>query len=260
MALAIMSAGCSSDKVAVIAHRGFWKCEEAGFSENSIASLKCAQDAGLWGSEFDVQLTADSVVIVNHNDNIIAPDSTVLKISEHNFAEFADCLLPNGERRPTLDEYLAQGAECPSTKLIIELKKQESEAREDLLLDKTFETLKKCGMYDPDKVIFISFSLHITERVAEEAPGFTNQYLEHDKTPQMLSAMNINGMDYNYKVYQNFPDWVKEARGLGLSTNTWTVNDEAVAEEMIGYGVQAITTNYPLMIRSLLGSRELRNK
>ena len=59
-------------------------------------------------------------------------------------------------------------------------------------------------MYDPDKVIFISFSLHMTQRVAEEAPDFTNQYLEHDKTPQMLAAMNINGMDYNYKVYQNF--------------------------------------------------------
>lgn len=260
MTLAIMIAGCGSDKVAVIAHRGFWKCEEAGFSENSIASLRCAQEAGLWGSECDVQLTADNVVIVNHNDNIIAPDSTVLEISEHNYAEFSECLLPNGECRPTLEQYVIQAAECPTTKLIIEFKKQKSEEREDILLDNTFKILKDCGMYDPDKVIFISFSFHMTQRVAEEAPDFTNQYLEHDKTPQMLAAMNINGMDYNYKVYQNFPEWVKEARELGLSTNTWTVNTEEVAQEMINCGVQALTTNEPLMIRNLLGSRELKNR
>ena len=40
--------------VAIVAHRGFWKSEQGGMSENSIASLKAAQDAGLWGSECDI--------------------------------------------------------------------------------------------------------------------------------------------------------------------------------------------------------------
>ena len=57
-------------KTAVVAHRGFWKCEAAGFSENSIASLKAAQDNGCWGSECDVHITADDIVIVNHNNDI----------------------------------------------------------------------------------------------------------------------------------------------------------------------------------------------
>lgn len=254
-----MAVSCTQEKVAIVAHRGFWNCEEAGFSENSLASLRCAQEAGLWGSEFDVQLTADSVVIVNHNDNIVTPDSTVLKICEHSYAELSQYPLPNGECRPTLDAYLEQGAKCPSTKLIMELKKQSSPEQEDLLLDRAVEALKRCGMFDPQRVIFISFSLHITERVAEELPDFTNQYLEHDKTPQMLSQMNVNGMDYNYKVYQDFPQWVKEARELGLSTNTWTVNTPEVAREMIELGVQALTTNEPLMIRKLLGRSERKN-
>ncbi|MBQ1683432.1 MAG: hypothetical protein II071_04055, partial [Bacteroidales bacterium] len=51
-------------RIAIVAHRGFWNSEAGGFSENSIASLKAAQDAGLWGSECDVHLTADDVVIV----------------------------------------------------------------------------------------------------------------------------------------------------------------------------------------------------
>lgn len=45
------------DGTGIVAHCGFWNCEEAGYSKNSIASLRCAQEAGLWGSEFDVNMT-----------------------------------------------------------------------------------------------------------------------------------------------------------------------------------------------------------
>ena len=45
----------------IVAHRGFWNCEEAGYAKNSIAALRCAQEAGLWGSEFDVNITADRI-------------------------------------------------------------------------------------------------------------------------------------------------------------------------------------------------------
>ena len=41
----------------VIAHRGFWKTE--GSAQNSITALKKAAEAKVYGSEFDVQLTAD---------------------------------------------------------------------------------------------------------------------------------------------------------------------------------------------------------
>lgn len=46
-------AGVAQTKV--IAHRGYWDCE--GSAQNSIASLKKAAEAGVYGSEFDVQMT-----------------------------------------------------------------------------------------------------------------------------------------------------------------------------------------------------------
>ena len=52
-------------KVGIVAHRGFWNCEEAGYAQNSVAALRQAQLAGFWGSEFDVQLTADTIVVVD---------------------------------------------------------------------------------------------------------------------------------------------------------------------------------------------------
>ena len=54
----------------IVAHRGFWNCEEAGYAKNSIAALRCAQEQGFWGSEFDVNMTADSVLIVFHDSKI----------------------------------------------------------------------------------------------------------------------------------------------------------------------------------------------
>lgn len=119
-------------KIAIVAHRGFWKSEQGGMSENSIASLRAAQDAGLWGSECDIHLTADGIVIVNHDPSIAGKS-----IRTHNYSDFAQDLLPNGEHRPTLDEYLVQTSKCKTTKLVIEFKKQGSDAVEDELVDKT---------------------------------------------------------------------------------------------------------------------------
>ena len=49
----------------VIAHRGFWKTE--GSAQNSIAALEKAAEENLYGSEFDVQVTLDGKLIVNHD-------------------------------------------------------------------------------------------------------------------------------------------------------------------------------------------------
>ena len=52
----------------LIAHRGFWKTENS--AQNSISSLKNAQQLGVYGSEFDVRMTKDSVLMINHDEDI----------------------------------------------------------------------------------------------------------------------------------------------------------------------------------------------
>lgn len=247
------------DKIAVVAHRGYWNCKKAGFSENSIASLKAAQEAGLWGSECDVQLTADNVVIVNHNADIEGK-----LIREHDFSDFANDLLPNGERRPTIDEYLDQAAQSSKTILVIEFKKQASPAREDLLIEKTLTAIKRHGLYSPNRVAFISFSQHVCEVLAKECPKFINQYLSSnkkvDENPSKYAALGINGVDYHYDLFKANPNWVSLAKKLGMSVNVWTVNDQPTMQEMIDLGVHAITTNEPLVVRKLLRNKEFKNR
>ena len=55
---------------AIVAHRGYWNCEAGGYARNSLAALESAQKAGFWGSEFDVNMTADSVLLVFHDAHV----------------------------------------------------------------------------------------------------------------------------------------------------------------------------------------------
>lgn len=241
-------------KIAVVAHRGFWKCEEAGFSENSIASLIAAQKAKLWGSECDIHLTKDDVVIVNHD-----PKIQNVKIAESTYADLMQFRLPNGECRPTFNQYLQQARKA-KTKLIIEFKKQPSAERESLLVEKTIELLKANRMYNPKKVLFITFSMYMSELIAQKCPEFVNQFLTDKNkekfSPSDIAAKQINGIDYRYPLFKKHPQWVEAAHEKGMSVNVWTVNKEDDIREMIDLGVDAITTNEPLLVRSLLGKKE----
>ena len=240
-------------KIAIVAHRGFWNCEDAGFMENTIASLKAAQDNGFWGSEFDIHITSDDVVIVNHNNDIQG-----VKIADNPYSVFAKMTHKNGEHPATLDEYLTQGEKCKTTMLIIELKPQKNEEREDLLWEKTVSALKAHKLFDPNRIAFISFSHHLCVKVAQEAPQFVNQYLKGDYAPDVLASEGINGIDYHKGIFKVSPDYVRRSHEYKMSVNAWTVDKESNMRSLAHLGVDAITTNEPLLARQVLGDQEFR--
>ena len=236
-----------SDKIEIVAHRGFWNCEEAGYARNSIAALRCAQEAGFYGSEFDVNMTKHSVLIIFHDDNVEGK-----KIEKHPYDAFKDFRLENGEPIPTIDDYLEQGKKHPQTMLVYELKKHSSDEVEDLFVDLTIRKLEEHGLLDPERVMFISFSFHMCSRLAEKLPEFTVQYLGSDKKPSKVKSKGISGIDYNQTMLNLNSKWIRKAKAGGMSVNVWTVNKEHDMEKMIGLGVDQITSDNPLEVRALL--------
>jgi alpha-glucosidase (family GH31 glycosyl hydrolase)/glycerophosphoryl diester phosphodiesterase len=245
--------GISQNKIEIAAHRGFWQSEEAGGAQNSIASLKSAQDHSFWGSEFDVQLTSDDVVIVNHDNSI----QKVL-IWDNPYTAFKDMELKNGEKVSTFDEYLSQGEKSATTMLVCEIKAQKNADRENRLTDLTIDLLRKHNLFVPDRVIFISFSMNVCRQLVTKAPGFTNQYLGGDIAPDDLAKDGINGIDYQFQVFYKHPEYISQARNHGMSINSWTVNNAEDIQKMIDLGVDCITTNEPLLVRQMLGTSENR--
>jgi len=63
-----------------IAHRGVWK--NSHLPQNSIASLKAAHDLKLFGSEFDVHLTKDNILVVNHDNDFYGIDIATATYTE----------------------------------------------------------------------------------------------------------------------------------------------------------------------------------
>ena len=254
MLFSALSASCQDQpdgKIAVVAHRGYWNCEEAGHAKNSLAALKCAQKAGFWGSEFDVNMTSDEVLLVYHDSMI---DGKV--IDQTPYEEFKDVKLTNGEPIPTIDDYLRQVKECPGTVMVYELKKHSTPEIEDRLVDLTAEKLKEYGLDSPDRVVFISFSLNICKRLALTMPGYTVQYLGGDISPEELNGFGISGIDYHYSVLSKNPDWIKSAKEHGMSVNAWTVDKENDMNDMFRLGTDMLTTDEPALARTLLGERE----
>lgn len=238
-----------SKKPQIVAHRGFWNCEEAGYTKNSIASLRCAQEHGFWGSEFDVNITADSVLVIYHDKSIEGK-----RIHKHPYSKFKDFRLDNGELLPTIDDYLEQGKKSETTKLIYELKPQPTKELEDRLLRISIEKLKEHGLLDPQRVAFISFSMNICEQLATLLPEFSVQFIGM-RGPLFLSALGINGVDYSYNLLSVHPNWFKQARELNMTINVWTINTDKLITKFIDLGVDFITTDNPLRAQELINTK-----
>ena len=207
----------------MIAHRGYWKTE--GAAQNSIRSLERANEIKVYGSEFDVHLTADNVPVVYHDRKIEGKD-----IQTASYAELKDLKLSNGETLPTLEQYLDRAKKLKKTKLIFELKSHATPLRDREAAKIVVDMVN--GKKLTKRTEYIAFSLEAAKEL-------------HRLSPKQLKELGFAGLDYNYKVMQKHPEWFVEAKDLKLKINVWTVNDPQVMEEMIEKRVDFLTTDYP---------------
>ncbi len=224
----------------IIAHRGFWKCQPET-TENSVQALQNAQKLFIYGSECDVKMTKDGILIVFHDDEING-----LTISKTDFDELKSVQLSNGELLPTFEKYLDETLKMPFTKLVAELKPDESHSREMQMVKNVLKLIKDRNM--ENQIDFISFSIEICKEIKRLAPQFSVMYLEGDLSPKEIKTIGLDGIDYNYKIFLNNTHWISEAKMLGLKTNSWTVDDNNIFQQLSALGIDFITTNQPNII------------
>lgn len=244
MLAAAFVATASMAQTQVVAHRGYWDC--AGSAQNSIAALVKAHEIGVYGSEFDVSITADGVPVVNHDDDI---QGHVIETSY--YADIKDLKLKNGETLPTLEQYLQKGKECQPTQMVLEIKPHKLTRNENRAVAAVVALVKK---YDMEKQVdYISFSFNICQKLIETVKGASPvYYLNGEIPPKELKEMGMAGFDYENKVVRQHPDWIVEAHKLGMKTNVWTVNKKADLQWLIDHKVDFITTNKPVELKEML--------
>lgn len=221
----------------IIAHRGAWK--EFNLPQNSIASLQKAIELKCYGTEFDVHLTKDAKMVVHHDYDFYGLD-----IETHTYDELNTRKHPNGESLPTIEEYLKVGLIQTETKLIFEIKTSEiSLARTFLMIDLIKDYLAEKPL--ETQIEFILFSLDASLYIKKQLPTYKVSYLEGDKTPNEIKALGLDGIDYNYKIFQQNKSYLKQVKQFGLISNSWTVNKKDVFTNLLNDGIDVITTDYP---------------
>lgn len=237
-AFSLLLATCSTLQAQkVIAHRGFWKTD--GSAQNSIAALVKADSIGCYGSEFDVWLTSDNQLVVNHDATFKGVNMQTSPVKK-----CTAVILDNGENLPTLQQYLEKGKQL-TTRLILELKAHKTPEQETRAVEDIVKMVNVMGL--ENRMEYITFSKHATKEFIRLAPkGTPVYYLKGDLTPKELKEWGCAGPDYHFSVFKKHPEWIKECHDLDMKVNAWTVNNAKDMEWLINQGVDFITTDKPV--------------
>ncbi len=232
----MLLASSAMAQVKVIAHRGHWNSQ--GAAQNSIAAMQNAKKADVWGSEFDVHITTDGTVVVNHDDDIHG-----IIIENAKYADIKNLKLANGEPIATLKSYLEAGKKLAPMQLILEIKAHQTPEREDRCVKACLDLVKATGM--EKQVDYISFSMHACEELVKLNPQARVYNLGSDVAPKVIKQKGFAGIDYYGGALLKNPNWIKESHDLGMKVNVWTIDQMKEIQKCVDSGVDFITTNKP---------------
>ena len=220
--------------------------------ENTLAAFAKAREVGADGVEFDVQLSADGELVVIHDHTLerttdgrgAVAAHTLVDMKQLDAGRWFDARYTR-ERIPTLQEVIdLLGGEMF---LNIELKGGHGECAE--LPDRVVECLRRNRC--EGRVLLSSFHLEALRRVREIAPDLAIGVLyAHPVGEDKIAGLRAEALHPEWKVAGE--ELVRSAHAAGQKVNVWTVNAEADMRNLIALGVDAIITNYPQLLATIL--------
>jgi glycerophosphoryl diester phosphodiesterase len=233
----------------VVAHRGYWRAP--GAAQNSIRSLVKCDSIGVDACEFDVWISADGELYVNHNADV---DGVIIETADSKTLD--NCRLGNGEAVPRLEDFLnvAKGLKID---LVLEVKPHKDRAREDVAVPMIVKMINDKGL--ADRTSYITFSRNAFDRLVEQAEGPV-LYL-NGVSPKVLKEIGGDGADYHINIFRTNPGWIDELHAQNMPVNIWTVDSASDIQWCIDHGADFITTNEPELamelVRKAYGSHSL---
>lgn len=234
----------------LVAHRGFYTTP--GADENTISALVNAQKLGIYGIEFDVNLTADDELIVVHG-----PKVGNLDAQKDTYAEIKKITLEHGNKVPTLREWLVQGRKDSKTKLILELKKHSSPKTETKIVERIIAMCKELNMLE--QMEFTTFSIHACREFVRLAPNNPTHYLDSSLGTRVDADVakkeGFKGLSYSLYVFMNRPEIIDRMNKLGIQSTLWIVDNTELIDWAIKHNVTYISSNYPDKMQAYLASK-----
>ena len=234
----------------VIGHRG----AKAYAPENTLASIHTAADMGIEWVEIDVKLTKDGVPVIFHDEDLhrctgvseLMADKTWAEVREMDAGSwFGDSFI--GEKIPSLEDALNAVIERG---LGLNLEIKPCPGREKETAEAALDIATRIWPDDGPQPLISSFqhvSLEAAMDMIEEWPrGFLmDEHLENWKEIAeylQVHTININGN-------KRTRDEVEEYIELQKPILAYTINDPLRAQELMRWGVDAVFSDNPDVIR-----------
>ena len=133
----------------IVARQGYWNCPDVAYGKNTLSALIAAQKAGFYGSEFDVRLTRDSVVMLSESPVV---NSLVIADTPWESIRFSGPI-ENGENPVTLERFLELGGCKDGCVLYCHLQPLGSPELDDLLAAQARRVFERCGLSSKARLI-----------------------------------------------------------------------------------------------------------
>ena len=224
----------------MVAHRGVSGLE----LENTCAAFVAAGNRSYVGVETDVHVTADGQLIIIHDDNTgrVATEAMVVEQTSYETLRGLQLKQKDGTLRadlrlPSLEEYLSICKHYDKV-CVLELKNPMEEA----VVKKIIETCE--AVYTLNKMIFISFAFQNMLYIRKYAPNAEAQYLLAEEITQThIDTLVAHKLDLDVHYLAMTEDLMKRLHDRGIKVNCWTVDDPEIAERLVSWGVDYITSN-----------------
>jgi glycerophosphoryl diester phosphodiesterase len=226
----------------IIGHRG----ASADAPENTLAAFALALEQGADGIEFDVQLSADGVPVIIHDDTVDRVCAARGRVDEMTVAELQRLDLGGGQTVPTLDELLEQFGR--STRYNLELKTMS-------LADRGLEAaVARCLVAHGGgaEVLVSSFSPQSLRRIRPLLPAAIPLGFLRERHLTRLGCRLVHARADHPSHELVDADAVAWARRNGYRIHVWTVDDPAEARRLAALGVDGLITNRPAYLRDHL--------
>lgn len=208
----------ATSSMRIVAHRG----GGSESYENTAEGIRAAGDLGVYGSEIDIQRTADGAYVVNHDGTFKRLCGDDRKSSEMTLAEIKQLRvrseanpLAEGVEVPTLDEAL--DASENRVHLFIELK---GETADEQMAEDAYAAVAARGMLD--QCAFISLDYELISYLEAAHPDAETGYLIYLSFGE-LEQMNCDLLLVEMETATT--DNIARVHQAGKQIGVWTVND-----------------------------------
>jgi len=239
------------DRMTNIAHRG----ASGTRPENTIASFRRAMEVGADYIELDIRATSDGVAVVMHDATVNRTTDGAGRLADMTLEQVKSldagswfALEYAGERVQTLSEVIALTGDRMPLSLEIKAYGVEEQAvaaihksgNRDSFISSFDESCLRC-VRELDSQLPIEL---LVDHDPSHGGGIGNLLRRAQELDACILAPSYGGIT---------PDLVAAAAAAGIAVVCWTVDDRDDMRRMVDLGVQAITTNYPEVLKELLG-------